>query len=103
MREGGFRAEVGNLHLGFQRQRGRHDLAVDRVSGLFGQRPGVQLLDLIEHFTFAGRHIDFRAVFLFCFTDLQHHIDAFIQQTHDFGIERIDFVSQIIEIHWSPL
>jgi hypothetical protein len=69
MRERGFRPEIRDGQSLFQRQRARHDFAINGAQLVIRHRPLVMVADARQHRAFAMWHIDFLARLEFDFTD----------------------------------
>ena len=90
MRERRLRAEIGDGHGLFQRERAGHDFAVNRAELVVGHRPGVGLADALEHGAFAVRRVNFLAGLELDFADGEDVVRALVEQPDDLRVQLVN-------------
>ena len=100
MREGGLRSQIGDAHRLLQRQRARHDFAVNRANGLVGDRAFIQPADPLQHRQLAVRRVGLLAGFEFDGADLQDALRALVQEFDDLRIQFVDRLAVVGDVHF---
>ena len=90
MRERRLRAEIGDGHGLFERERAGHDFAVNRAELFVGDRPLVQPADAFEHGAFAVRRINLLARRKLHVADGQHVARALVEQPDDVRVQLVN-------------
>jgi hypothetical protein len=90
VREGSFRAEIGDAQGLFQCERAGHDFTINRLQLFGGHWAGIQFGHAVEHSPFAMRRVDFLAAGVFDFADGQDMAGAFAQEPHKLLVELIN-------------
>ena len=92
------RPETGNGDVLLQRQRSRHNLAINRADGFGSKRPVAALDQAAQDTVFAFGRINRQAVAILDRADFLRHRGPFVEQAEEFGINRVNFGAQGIEI-----
>ena len=94
-----FGAEEGNLKVVFERQSGRHNLAVDRANRFFGETAVIFGSERLKKCIFALGSVDLKAFFFFDFADFVDGIGPLREEVEQFGVDRVDRFADFVEWH----
>ncbi len=92
------RAETRDGDVLFQRERGRHDLAVDGADRLGPQRPLALLDETAQHLVLALGRVNGQAFTVLDRTDFFGHLGALVEEAHEFRVDGVDLVTQAGEV-----
>ena len=91
--------EIGNLLRALQRQRGRHDLTIDRSNGFVGKGSAVLANQALDDLGFSAGRMEMgaRPGLDLDFSDLDDIVRALVQEAQDFIIDAVDRLPEVLD------